>query len=109
MEMTRRIPFMMATAALLLAAGAPDGKRWWTYVEALANDQMKGRDTGSPEHLKAAQWLAGQFEKVGLKPAGIGGFIQPVKFTARKLVESESGLELVRAGKPERLTLGEAA
>ena len=27
---------------------------------------MKGRDTGSPEHLKAAQWVAAQFEKAGL-------------------------------------------
>ena len=31
---------------------------------------MKGRGTGSPELEKAAEWIAGQFKKAGLKPAG---------------------------------------
>ncbi len=99
----------IALAAGLFAAVAPDGRRWWGYVEALANDQMQGRNTGSPEHLKAAQYVAAEFEKSGLKPAGEHGYIQPVKFKARKLVESASSLELIRDGKTERLTLGEDA
>ena len=33
------------TVALTFAASAPDGKRWWSYVQALANDQMRGRNT----------------------------------------------------------------
>src|SRR5262249_28671581 len=72
-------------AALLFADTAPDGERWWSYVEALANNQMQGRNTGSPEHLRAARYVAAQFEKAGMRPAGADGFIQPVKFTARKL------------------------
>jgi hypothetical protein len=104
----------LTLAALLFAAGAPDGKRWWSYVEALANDQMRGRLTGSPEHRKAAEYVAQQFQKAGLKPAGSNpsgadGFIQPVKFVGRKLVEPESSLELIRSGKVERLTLGDDA
>jgi hypothetical protein len=104
----------LTVAALVFAAGAPDGKRWWSYVEALANDQMRGRLTGSPEHRKAAEYVAQQFQKAGLKPAGSNpndkdGFLQPVKFKAWKLVEPESSLELIRNGKPERLTLGEDA
>jgi hypothetical protein len=97
--------------ALTLALGAapPDGKRWWSYVEALANDQMKGRDTGSPEHLKAAQYVAAQFEQAGLKPAGTQGFLQPVKFHAWKIVESGCSLDLIRNGKAEPLALGEDA
>jgi hypothetical protein len=96
-------------AAGLFAAAVPDGQRWWHYVEALANDQMQGRNTGSPEHLKAALYVAAEFEKSGLKPAGEHGFIQPVKFKARKLVEIGSTLELIRDGKAERLALGEDA
>jgi hypothetical protein len=101
--------FCITLAAALFAAAVPDGERWWRYVEALANDQMQGRNTGSPEHLKAAQYVAAGFEKSGLKPAGEHGYIQPVKFKARKLVESGSSLELVRDGKAERLALGEDA
>jgi hypothetical protein len=70
---------------------------------------MKGRNTGSPEHLKAAQYVAAEFARLNLKPAGEQGFIQPVKFKSRKLVESGCSLELIRSGKVERLTLGEDA
>ena len=109
MKHLRVIFVSLALAALLVAAGAPDGKRWWSYVEALANDQMRGRLTGSPEHRKAADYVAQQFQQAGLKPAGEEGFLQPVKFKAWKLVEPESSLELIRNGNPERLTLGEDA
>ena len=70
---------------------------------------MRGRLTGSPEHRKAAEYVAQQFQKAGLKAAGEDGFLQPVKFHAWKLVEPESSLELIHNGKPERLTLGEDA
>jgi len=96
-------------AAALFAAAVPDGKRWWSYVDALANDDMQGRNTGSPEHLKAAQYVAEEYAKSGLKPAGVQGFLQPVKFKSRRLVESGCSLELIRGGKAERLVLGEDA
>jgi hypothetical protein len=109
--MTKRrvIVLLLSTVFALSAASAPDGKRWWSYVEALANDQMRGRDTGSPEHLKAAQFVAEHFKEAGLTPAGTQGFLQPVKFTAWKIVEPDCRLELIRNGKPEVLTLGEDA
>jgi Zn-dependent M28 family amino/carboxypeptidase len=97
-----------ASVALLAGADA-DGKRWWGYVEALANDQMQGRQTGSPEHRKAAEYVASQFQQAGLTPAGVAGYLQPVKFDARKIVESQSSLELIRNGHAERLALGEDA
>src|ERR1035441_8830415 len=111
-EEMKRIPgvaLAVMAAAALYAAAAPDGKRWWSYVEALANDDMKGRNTGSPEHLKAAEYVAAEFARLGMKPAGERGFIQPVKFKSRKLVESGCSLELIRSGKAERLALGEDA
>src|SRR5262245_57167094 len=31
---------------------------WWAHVQFLADDKMAGRDTGSPEHRKAADYVA---------------------------------------------------
>jgi hypothetical protein len=109
--MTRKVFVALVSfaAIALLAATPPDGKRWWSYVEALANDEMRGRDTGSPEHLKAAEYVAAHFEQAGLTPAGTQGFLQPVKFTAWKIVEPESSLALIRGGTVEPLALGEDA
>src|SRR5579871_3448135 len=86
-----------------------DQKRWWSHVEALASDDMKGRNTGSPEHKRAAEYVAAQFKKAGLEAAGTDGYIQPVRFTTRQIDESHSSLALVRNGKTEPLTLGEDA
>jgi len=103
---------IVATLALtttLVGTGDSDGKRWWSTVDALANDSMKGRNTGSPEHRKAADYVITQFEHAGLTAAGTQGFLQPVAFTGRKIVESHSSLELLRNAKTERLTLGDDA
>src|ERR1035437_8287277 len=103
------VALRVMAAAALYAAAVPDGKRWWSYVEALANDDMKGRNTGSPEHRKAAEYVAAEFARLNIKPAGEQGFIQPVKVKSRKLVESGCCLELIRSGKAERRTLREDA
>jgi hypothetical protein len=109
--MTRKtfVALVLSAAFVFSAEAPPDGKRWWSYIEALANDQMRGRDTGSPEHLKAAQYVAEHYQKAGLTPAGTQGFLQPVKFEAWKIVEPECRVELIRAGKAEPLALGEDA
>src|SRR5437868_6112373 len=100
----------MTMAISTMAQGANDpAARWWSHVEALANDGMKGRNTGSAEHKRAAEYVAAQFQKAALEPAGVGGFIQPVKFNTRKIDESKSSLTLVKDSGEERLTLGEDA
>jgi Zn-dependent M28 family amino/carboxypeptidase len=99
---------VLVSVASLTAADA-DGRHWWSYIETLASDGMQGRQTGSPEHRKAAEYVASQFQQAGLKPAGVDGYLQPVKFDARRIVEAQSSLDLVRAGRAERLTLGEDA
>ena len=89
--------------------GDDTAARWWSHVEALANDGMEGRNTGSPGHKRAADYIAAQFKKAGLEPAGVGGYIQPVAFKTRRIIEAQSSLALVRDGKAEGLTLGEDA
>ncbi len=70
---------------------------------------MEGRDTGSPAHRRAAEYVAGVFQKAGLEPAGVNGYIQPVRFRTRRIVEAQSSLALVRKGVVEPATLGEDA
>jgi len=104
----RRVLTAIAAAMLVGSIGlrADDtASRWWAHVEALANDGMEGRNTGSPGHKRAAEYVAAQFKKSGLEPASAGGYIQPVAFKTRRIVEAQSSLAVIRNGKPEPLTL----
>jgi Zn-dependent M28 family amino/carboxypeptidase len=101
-----RLILLVTLAAVAVHA---DQKRWWSHVEALANDNMAGRNTGSPEHKRAAEYVAAQFQKSALEPAIAGGFIQPVKFTTRRIDESKSSLALVANGAEATLALGDDA
>jgi Zn-dependent M28 family amino/carboxypeptidase len=83
--------------------------RWFSHVEALANDDMRGRETGSPEHRKAAEYIAAHFKAAGVQPAGTDGYVQPVAFRSRKINEAQSSLALVRGGKAEPVALGDEA
>ena len=111
--MMRRFPLAAGLAAAAIAALLPatvqDGRRWWSYVQYLADDKLEGRNTGSAGHRKAAAYVAAEFERAGLKPAGTEGYIQPVRFLTRRLKETESSLTLVRNGESEELVLGEDA
>ena len=40
------------------------------HLNFLADDLLKGRDTGSPEYEIAARYVAAQFQSFGLEPAG---------------------------------------
>src|SRR5262249_9631114 len=105
-NMTVRVRIAALICVLAIFPVHADQKRWWSHVEALANDGMAGRNTGSPEHQKAAAYVATAFQRAGLEPAGVDGYIQLVKFKTRKIVEAQSSLALERDGKTETLTLG---
>ena len=111
--MKKFILFLLPAAAAVVLYAATDfnaeGNRWWSHIQTLANDDMKGRNTGSPEHLKAAHYVAGEFERYGLKPAGTSGYFQPVKFDVKQIEEGQSSLALVRNGKKQPLVLGDDA
>jgi Zn-dependent M28 family amino/carboxypeptidase len=104
--MRRFLPFALTILTALGAQAQQSKTQWWAHVEALANDGMEGRDTGSPGHKRASEYVASQFRKAGLEPAGVDGYIQPVDFKTRRIVESASSLNLVRDGRAERLVLG---
>ncbi len=101
---------LCAFPLLLFAADVPPAaKRWWSHLQFLADDRLQGRDTGSEGPRLAAEYVASQFQKAGLKPGGTAGYIQPVKFHSRRIVEEKSSLALVRNGKAEPLVLGDDA
>ena len=99
----------LACACLAVAGGDPAGERWWRHICFLADDKLEGRLTGSEGHRQAAAYVAGEFEKAGLLPAGTNAYIQPVKLQSRRILEKDSSLALVRNGAVEPLVLGEEA
>src|SRR5512135_1138909 len=84
----------------------PDGRRWWSHVRVLADDAFEGRETGSAGHRKAAEYVAGEFRRLGLMPAGTDGYLQPVALRSRTIDEAHCRLELVRPTGSEALELG---
>lgn len=58
---------------------------------ALVAKEMQGRGTGQPGADKAASYIADQFAKVGLKPAGEGGtYLQKIKFKSEQVQPDSS-------------------
>ena len=86
-----------------------DGKTWWDYVKVLADDNMEGRETGSPGLQRAEAYVVDQLKLADLQPAGTDGFYQKIQFQSRQIIEKDSSLALVRNGKVEPLILGEDA
>lgn len=113
MRLTRVTLLTLASAAVGLYAASsahPDfvkeGARWWSHIQVLAADGMEGRNTGSPGHLASARFVASEFERAGLKPAGVDGYLQPVKFTTAQIIEPQSSLALARGDQVTQLRLG---
>src|SRR3954447_5849516 len=89
-------------ACAICAAAAVDwsaaGKQWWSHVEYLASDALEGRDVGSAGYEKAAEYVATQIERAGLRPGAGQNYFQPVQFTRISLDPTKSSIALVRNG-----------
>ncbi|SPE32383.1 Peptidase M28 [Candidatus Sulfopaludibacter sp. SbA6] len=97
----------LAAASLCCALFATEPndrtRRWWSHVEALANDGLEGRDTGSEGYRQAARYVVTQFERAGLKPAGESGYYQSVPLHVVRLRTDQSEIELVHEGAAHKL------
>lgn len=100
---------LLCAALLATAAGAAPtrGEQWWAHVEALANDGMKGRLTGTPDFDRAADYVIGQFKANGLVPAGTDGFRQPVTLEEQVVDQAASTAALVSDAGTDRLSVGD--
>ncbi len=55
------------------------------HLDYLASDALKGRMTGTASYDEAAAYVSGQFQALGLEPAGEDGWYQNVPLTANRL------------------------
>jgi len=83
-----------------------DGKSWWDHVKIVADDNMEGRETGSPGLRKAEAYAVEQLKHAGLEPAGTNGFYQNLKFVQRTIDEKNSFAFLTSEGEPTPVSLG---
>jgi len=104
-------PLALATLALLAApvARAQDPaadaeRRVRAHTTFLADDLMEGRGTGTRGHGLAMNYVAAQFLRIGLEPAGENGYQQPLALResrrdleAGRLVLRHAGTEVVLA------------
>lgn len=77
------------------------------HMTFLADDAMKGRESGKPEYMIAANYVAAQYQFMGLKPAGDNGsFFQTVNFVSAEVTSEGSSMTLTGGGKTLDLTYG---
>ncbi len=74
----------------------------------LADDTLNGRDTGSEGYRIAANYVAAEFRRLGLKPAGDNSsFFQEVPFRTGLLKRDAAKMTIQIGGKSAELALGD--
>ncbi|MEP7367563.1 MAG: M28 family peptidase [Acidobacteriota bacterium] len=76
---------------------APNEVSYIDHVKFLASPELKGRGTGMPELEKAAQYIAKQFQKDGLKPIDGGKYLQEFPVTTNARLGKNNAVELIMA------------
>ena len=102
----KRLLAGLATAGAMIAGAASagdssgrgtsiDGARFLAHVRYLASDDLEGRGNGSSGLERAADYIAREFARAGLKPGGAEGtFFQPFDVTTDLRVEAGNMLHL---------------
>ena len=103
MRFPYRVLGLLLSSAFLMAAAHSaaldkNNSPWWAHVKTLASDDFQGRLTGSPGYRKAADYVAGVFEREGLKPAGTDGYFQDVKFEVQTIQTASSRVMALMSG-----------
>lgn len=70
------------------------------HISFFASDELKGRDSGSDEIFKAAEYSADEFKNYGLSPIFEGSFLQEFPFVKTIELTDKNSLTLI-AGKNE--------
>lgn len=78
-----------------LAIEAVTGAGIRAHMEALAGDDMEGREAGTAGYERAAAYVAAQFQALGLQPLGDDGtYLQSIRFFETRLVADSARLTL---------------
>ncbi|PAX07999.1 M28 family peptidase [Sphingomonas lenta] len=80
------LPLLLATAATASAQApsAPQEAALRAHVAYLASDAMRGREAGTPDYDRAADYVAKQMQAAGLQPGANGRWLQPVPLVVAK-------------------------
>ena len=85
--------FFGASAAQSSEPLSVEPNRLEAHVEFLASDSLQGRATGTREYQIAAEYVAAQFQQMGLQPAGNDdSYFQDVPLAERSLVEGSASM-----------------
>jgi hypothetical protein len=96
----------LLVAALAAAAPQVQPDRLLEHVKFLSSDELKGRGNGTPELLRAADYIERQFAEAGLEPGWMGGYRQPFELVAGLTIGPENVLTIDYNGSSVHLTLG---
>src|ERR1700744_1178907 len=96
------LPVYAATSGTL----AFDPDRYLSHIKFLASPDLRGRESGSPELEKAAQYIAGQFRADGLKPVDGKSFEQPFEITTNAKMGTGNRFEFTVGSERETLQPG---
>jgi hypothetical protein len=103
---TRAVPSSGDAADEAMSTIRPEAIRG--DMRFLSDDLLEGRGTGTRGYELAAEFMATQFETVGLKPAGDNGtYFQNVPLRSLRPDENRTTLSLTRAGNEETLIFRE--
>ncbi len=105
MPSPRLFAIMSCATALLACSGEPNvtiddaldaivEKNLKATTHYLADDARQGRRTGTSGHEEAANYLAEQFEEIGLQPGRTDGWFQQVPLVASSIDADRSGVIL---------------
>jgi hypothetical protein len=94
------------------AAGSPvspvvNDQRYLEDIKTLTQPLMEGRGDGTKGIEKAAQFLADNYKKFGLKPAGTNSYFQPFTVTTGARLQQDNRLEVKANGGSKPLKLNE--
>src|SRR5580704_1439829 len=113
--MTRRTVFggVLSVLGILSIAGgvfaatagdaAFDPDRYLSHIKYLASPEMRGRESGSPELEKAAQYIAAQFKANGLKQVDGKSYLQAFEVTTSAKSGKNNRLDLSVGGETQSL------
>jgi hypothetical protein len=104
-----------AAAAILFAAALPaaapgdssfSAERYLSHIKFLASPEMRGRESGSPELEKAAQYIAAQFKSDGLKTLDGKSYLQAFEVTTSAKLGKANRFDFVAGDNTESLQPG---
>lgn len=92
---------LLGSAALFADDDITAARRVKAHTTFLADDLLEGRATGTRGYDLAAKYVAAQFERLGLTPAGdAGSYFQSVQFVESRVQLATASLKVASPGLP---------